>query len=294
MSGTSRFLLIVFLLHPALAIAQAPTWRSVNIRSAGSKTLFTWNGQQAVDEGPDDPRLVTDRPHFSEASSLVGLGVVQLETGYSIFSDRENGTRTTTHSFSEPLLRMGVFAEWFEFRLASNYLVERTSANTGSRTDSGTDDMYLGAKVALTEQAGLLPELAVFPQMRLPTGNSAFSSTQVLPGVNIAYSWKLNDLLEVECNTQFNNRRDDLAHIYLEAIQTLNLEYDLSDRVGAFTELIGFFPCGALIAKPEYYFHSGFVFFLSENVQLDIHAGIGLNKAATDLAFTGAGLSWRY
>lgn len=158
------------LLYPAFATAQAPAWQSVHTRSGGAKTLFTWNGQQAVDDGPDDPRLVTDRPHFSEASSLVGLGVVQIETGYSIFSNRANGTRTTTHSFPEPLLRMGVFAEWFEFRLASNYLVEHTSANTGSRTVSGTDDMYLGAKVALAKQAGVLPELAVFPQMRLPTG----------------------------------------------------------------------------------------------------------------------------
>ncbi len=294
MSGTSRLLLAICLMYPAHAVAQAPVRQSASPRSGGAKTLFSWNGQQVVDDGPDDPRLVTDRPHFSEASSLVGLGVVQLETGYSIFSDRENGTRTTTHSFPEPLLRMGLFAEWFEFRLASNYLVEHTSANTGSRTVSGTDDMYLGAKVALAEQAGVLPELAVFPQMRSPTGSSAFSSGQVLPGVNIAYSWKLNDLLELECNTQFNNRRDDLAHTYLEAIQTFNLEYDLSDRVGAFTELIGFMPSGALIAKPEYYFHGGFVFFLSENVQLDIHAGTGLNRAAADLAFTGAGLSWRY
>jgi hypothetical protein len=101
-------------------------------------------------------------------------------------------------------------------------------------------------------------------------------------------------LLELECNTQFNNRRDDALHTYLEAIQTANLEYDPSDKVGAFTELIAFLPSDSLVAQPEYYFHAGFQFFITPNVQFDIHAGAGLNRDAADLAFAGAGLSWRF
>lgn len=282
------FVLIALLASASPAPAESPVWQAS--RSATAETLFAWNVENRDDE-PKDPRLVTDRPHFSEASSLVGKGVVQLETGYSIFSNRDNGTRTTTHSFPEPLLRMGLFAEWFEFRIASNYLVEQT---TGQRSVTGIDDMYIGAKLAIAKQAGYLPELAIFPQMRVPAGSQAFTSDQVLPGVNIAYSWKLNDLLELECNTQFNSRRDDALHTYLEAIQTLNLEYDLSDKLGAFTELIAFLPTGDTVASQEYYFHTGFQYFVTTNLQLDIHAGVGLNRAAADLAFTGAGLSVRF
>ena len=284
----SRIILLAILVDAAPVAAQSPVWQKS--QSTTPETLFAWNAEVSEDEAKD-PRLVTDRPHFSEASSLVGLGVTQLETGYSIFSDRSNGVKTTTHSFPEPLLRMGVFAEWFEFRIASNYLVENSSAG---RTSTGADDLYLGAKLALAKQAGMLPELAVFPQMRLPAGSPAFTSNQVLPGVNIAYSWKLNELLELECNTQFNNRRDGASHTYLEAIQTANLEYDLSDKVGAFTELIAFLPSGSLVAQPGYYFHAGFQFFITPNVQFDVHAGAGFNRAAADLAFTGAGLSWRF
>ena len=76
------------------------------------KTLFRW---RAVSTEPDqsaeeDNRLVTDRPHFSEASSLVGLGRVQLETGYSFFQDGSGAQLSQTHSFPEPLLRAGLFA----------------------------------------------------------------------------------------------------------------------------------------------------------------------------------------
>lgn len=181
------------------------------------KTLLAWNASQEEDEPEedDDPRLVTDRPHFSEASSLVGLGRVQLETGYTFFRDADAGTVVSTHSFPEPLLRMGVFADWFELRLGYNYLIEQTSTAAGpSSRVRGSDDMYLGAKLALAEQLGVLPEVAIFPQARIPTGSSAFTARQMLPGFNLAYSWKLNKLLELECNTQLNRRVDDVQHFY--------------------------------------------------------------------------------
>lgn len=276
---------------------------------ASPKTLFRWSVARDESENDDeDPRLVTDRPHFSEASNLVGLGRIQLETGYSLFRDHDEGPViathplpgpppgqvVTTHSFPEPLLRMGILADWFEFRLGYNFLVETTSDSIAGRSVlRGSDDMYVGAKLALTEQAGWLPEMALFPQMRVPTGSPAFTSKQVLPGFNLAYSWKVNDLIEIECNTQMNRRHEDGDHFYTEAIQTVNIEYDLSRRWGAFTEWIVFVPSGAVSAQTQHYFHGGFVYFVTNNVQLDIHSAVGLNKAADDLAFTGVGFSIR-
>ncbi|MDB5340114.1 MAG: hypothetical protein JWN70_5733 [Planctomycetaceae bacterium] len=269
------------------------SWLRGGNAGPGPKTLMSWNGAETDDHKPN-PKLVTDRPHFSEASSLVGLGRVQIETGYSIFSDRSNGIRTITQSFGEPLLRAGVGAEWFEFRLATTALTESVSAAGNSRFAAGVDDIYIGAKLAITEQAGALPEFAIFPQARLPSGSSAFTSDRFLPGVNLAYSWMLNDWIELECNTQFNNRRDDLFHTYTEFIQTANVEYELAEALGGFTEIIAFIPSGSLSALPEYYFHAGLVMFPNDDVQFDMHAGVGLNAPAANLAFTGVGLSWRY
>jgi outer membrane putative beta-barrel porin/alpha-amylase len=259
------------------------------------KALFQWAGSEgAEEEQPESDRIITDRPHFSEASNLVGLGTVQLETGYTFFRNDDGGVKTTLHSFPEPLLRVGVFAEWFEFRLAYNYLIENTITGFGSSRASGSDDIYVGAKLALAKQSGFLPEMAIFPQMRVPTGARFFSSEQVLPGFNLAYSWKLNDWVELECNTQLNRRRDDSEHFYMEFIQTINVEYDLSERWGAFTEWVMFSPCGALTAQTQHYLHGGFVYFPTRNVQLDAHIGMGISQAADDLAFTGVGASFRW
>ena len=116
-----------FIRIAAILFALAISWPSGTVVSQDAKspkTLFRWTlADVDREEGEHADRIVTDRPHFSEASNLVGLGRVQLETGYSYFRDANNGTVVQTHSFGEPLLRAGVFAEWFEFRLGYTYLV---------------------------------------------------------------------------------------------------------------------------------------------------------------------------
>lgn len=279
----------------AKVLSSSRQWAVVTYEKS-PKTLFNWPlASEKEDKAEHEDKIVTDRPHFCEASSLVGLGRVQLETGYSFFQDNERGTRVRTFSFPEPLLRVGVLAEWFEFRLGYNYLIEQTRlAEGGFGRASGSDDLYVAAKLALTEQAGWLPEMAIFPQMRVPTGSRAFTNNQVLPGFNLAYSWVITDWLEVECNSQLNRRRDDTNQFYAEFIQAVNLEYELTNRIGAFTEWFCFVPNGSATAQTQHYFHAGFVYFVTDNIQLDIHSAVGLNRAADDLALTGVGCSIRY
>lgn len=260
------------------------------------ETLFSWAIGDPDWESPgiERDRLVTDRPHISEATSVVGRGRVQLETGYSFFRNEAGGVRTDTHSFPEPLLRIGMLAEWFELRLGYNYLVETTRGPLGERMRaSGSDDMLLAAKVALVKQRGVLPDITIFPQFRLPTGSEAFSADRILPGVNIAYAWVINEFVELECNTVFNKKRDDTGHIYTELLQTANVEYDLGEKWMGFTEYLAFVPSSAVSANFEHYFHYGLHYFVTPDVQIDIHSAVGLNQSADNLAFTGIGFSIR-
>lgn len=130
--------------------------------------------------------------------------------------------------------------------------------------------------------------------MRLPTGADAFSADRVLPGVNIAYSWAISEFTELECNTVLNSKRDALAHTYFELLQTANVEYDLGDRWMAFTEYLAFVPSSSLSAEFEHYFHAGMHYFVTPNVQIDIHSAAGLNEASDNLAFTGVGFSVKF
>lgn len=261
----------------------------------GPKTLMQWSGHQP-DDRPEDPnpRIITDRPHFAEAATTVGLGRVQIETGYTYFRDDEAGTRTQRHSSPETLLRVGMFREWFEFRLGYNYFYEKETTGGQSLTLSGSDDLYIGAKVALAEQAGILPEFTVFPQMKVPTGHPNFTSGLVLPGMNFVAAWMLTEKLELEANSNINRRGDSFAdHYYTEWFQTFNFEYDLCEKLMLFNEFVLIWPNGARENATQYYDHAGLHYFFLPNFQLDLHAGVGMNRAADDF-FGGAGLSWRW
>jgi hypothetical protein len=49
-----------------------------------------------------------------------------------------------------------------------------------------------------------------------------------------------------------------------------------------------------VVALPQQYFHGGFVFFPTDNIQLDIHSAVGLTPVSDDLAFAGVGFSIRF
>lgn len=259
-------------------------------------SLFEWRIGDSDWESPgiERDRLITDRPHISEATALVGLGRAQLETGYSYFRDGQGGLTTQTHSYPEALLRMGLFAEWFELRLGYNYL-SQTEQFGGGPVNSirGSDDMLLASKIAFAKQRGILPDLTIFPQLKLPTGSPGITAGECLPGVNIAYSWAITKFIELECNSVFNRRLESTGHFYVEYLQTANVEYDLGDKLMAFTEYLLFTPVSALDAQHQHYFHYGLHFFVTPDFQIDVHSAVGLNEAATDLAFTGVGLSYR-
>jgi hypothetical protein len=115
-------------------------------------TLFEWAGccEEAEDEGPDT--IETDRPDFTEASTTVGRGRVQFEMGYTFTENDDDGVRTANHSYPELLIRIGMFAEWFELRIANNVGGETFDDGILNDSNSGMEDMYLGCKIALTPQ----------------------------------------------------------------------------------------------------------------------------------------------
>ena len=200
----------------------------------GEKTLFRWPGQAPSEEEEEEQPLATDRPDFTEASSTVGRGRAQLEFGYTYSCDDEDGVRVRAHSFPETLLRVGMLAEWFEFRIQWNYGVERTTDAGVSSTISEPEDLYLGVKLWLTEQDGFFPEMALVPQMTVPTApefadlfpplfppTRAFGAGEVLPGVNWLYGWDVGEIGYIAGSTQVNRALDE-SGMYLRGVRAVD------------------------------------------------------------------------
>lgn len=262
--------------------------------SAGNGTLFSWRGAPAGSGGPNlDEPLVTDRPDFTEASSTVGRGVFQIEFGYTYTYNSDSGESVRAQSFGEPLVRYGIFEDWLEFRIALFPVDQRTRTGGVNSLTSGTEDLYLGLKLGLTGQHDWLPEMALVPQMTVPTGSSNFSNEDTLFGLNWLYSWEINDIFATGGSTQVNRAVDGTTQdIYSEWAQSWTVVASLTDNLGVYSEWYGLFPNGAETAQTEHYFNGGFTYLLSNDVQFDIRGGVGLNDAADDY-FIGTGLSIR-
>jgi hypothetical protein len=136
--------------------------------------------------------------------------------------------------------------------------------------------------------------MVLLPQMTVPVGDPPFTAGELLPGLNWVYGWEINDCVSLAGSTQGNAAVDDeTGRRYLELVQSLVAGYRLTDRIGAYTEWFAFLPHSADSAKPEHYFDGGFTFSVTNNLQLDARAGLGLNRPAADY-FVGAGSVIRF
>jgi Putative MetA-pathway of phenol degradation len=286
-----RFTVVVSLISVAtLAVAAGLA------RGDGPSTLMSWSyGRPPANEGsPLDEPLEADRPDFTESPKTVGKGVVQLETGYTFTSDSEAGVHTADHSFPETLLRVGVLADWLEFRAEWNYEIERTRVGGVSNTQSGADDLIVGFKIALTQQQCCLPETGIILDLSVPTGGEAFTTGEVQPGVNYCYSWELCKDWSLSGSTAIGGAADDVTNDpYAEFTQSLSLGHEFNEKVSGFSEYYVLSPISADTNRPQDYYNAGFAVHINKDVQWDIRAGVGLNEAA-DNFFVGSGLTLRY
>ncbi|MDE0865894.1 MAG: transporter [Rubripirellula sp.] len=256
---------------------------------SGRAFLFAWPGNNASDLRLNyaEP-LVTDRPDFTEATSTVGLGVTQFELGYTYV--RNDDTGTDQHSSPELLIRRGIWKDWLELRIAYTGLAIADPIED----ITGSDDLYLGFKIGLTPQCGCLPEMSIMPQMLVPTGSSALTNGEVLPGVNWLWGWDLNERWTFTGNTQVNRAVDDSQpDAFTIWTQSLALSTTLTDRLGVYGEWFGYAAEEGVQGLDEQYLSGGLTVLFGNNVQWDFRGGVGLNDDSDDYFF-GTGLSLRF
>jgi hypothetical protein len=268
-----------------LVILILPSLLMATDRNALPATLLNWQGE------PDPLQslgiLVTDRPDFTEAGSTVGLDVMQLEVGYTYVDAGD----ADSHAWGEPLLRVGVLANWLECRIGVAPTTQRWHNGVSQRTHTGFEDLYLGVKIALTPQDGWLPEMALIPQMLVPTGSGEFTNDRVLPGLNWIYAWELTESCAVGGSTQYNTAVEEGDHRYDEWTQSLAVGHSLTEWIGVYTEWYASFTHQAREVGAEHYWNGGFSYLQSDDLQFDVRIGAGLNDRADDfIAGVGAAI----
>ena len=258
-------------------------------------TLFQWS-YGTVTNGPDpSATLTSDRPDFTESAITVGQGITQWELGYTYSFSNDGTTQLRSHSYPESLLRAGMLADWFELRVGWNYASGAAKALGGSQQNyHGSEDLYLGVKLALTPQDGALPAMALIPQAMVPVGSGGLSAGECLPGVNWTYSWDLSDRWSLAGQTQINRALDTVTNRpFLDFSQAASIGFGITERIAGYFEWYCMIPDGADVDPTLHYINGGMTYSVSNNLQLDWRVGHGLSAAGDDY-FAGSGLVFRY
>ena len=148
--------------------------------------------------GTEDEPLQSDRPDFTEASTTVGLRRLQIEMGYTYIRDNSAAAETSAHSYPETLFTASGCSP-SGLKPASDGTTARISlARTSFQACSmAGEDLYIGAKLALTEQDGWRRRWQVILQTNLPTGHTDVTSGEVEPGMNWLYGWDVTEVVAI-------------------------------------------------------------------------------------------------
>lgn len=252
------------------------------------------------DRAPLTEPLETDRPDFTESTSTVARGHVQLEGGYTFTYDAEKGTRTRSHTAPELLLRAGLMDDlelrigwdgytWVRERSPGEPRVGRPA--TVEDWTQGGADTYLALKWKLFDLEGLRPAFAIIPGITVPTGSGEFSSGDVDPQFKVACAYELSGQWDVTGNVDLAEPSDDEGRFF-QAAASVSLAYAIRDDVGAYLEYYGFYP-NARDSDGAHTLNTGLAWQLTPNFQLDWSVGGGLNEEADDF-FTGVGFAVRF
>lgn len=217
--------------------------------------------------------IATDRPDFTEGTSSVAFGRLQVEAGTTLA--REPGVGTVL-SVPEMLLRAGL-GSGFEARIALPDFVG--TAPFTAEADGSLADALVGFKAELGQAAGL--DAAVIVEV------SVFGDTGPSPRALFVVGRDVGPAFSVGGQAEATYDRE--AERVLVG-GTLVGGLGLSRRVGTFAEVAASAVPGGPAAVV---LHHGYTVALAPALQLDAHGGVGITATAPDV-FVGAGLGVRF
>jgi len=229
--------------------------------------ILTVQGVSAQD------KIITDRPDFTESGISVPKGSVQLEGGF-LWVDHGS---LQTFSIPDALVRVGI-RDGLEVRIGIPDYEDREFVR-------GIGDISVGAKLEFDD---LLQDwqVAGIATLELPTGADDISGDGVGLEVILAGGTELNEDWTFGAQTSVGFASDN-GDTNFEIGGTVVAGTSVTDELAAFFELA--------MSIPEHgglglILHSGLTYLLGDNLQLDLHVGLGLTDSAPDALF-GTGIS---
>jgi hypothetical protein len=243
---------------------------------SAERHLFGWDAEPLIGT------IGADRPGFSTSPQTVPLGRLQIEGGYQFTMDRG----VDSHALPFVLIRAGLTKK-LELRVGWDGL--SWTENNGRFKPEATD-MSLGLKTNVFEQGAVLPAIGLLGSLSLPTGNGSATSNRVDPTGGLLWNYDLAAGPGIFGTVLLSSVTGDDGRFF-EAGNAIGISLPVNDRFESFVEYFGFYRKGG--GGPAHNLNGGFTYLFTDNLQLDINGGLGLNGRADDY-FLGTGLAFRF
>ncbi|HRQ88521.1 MAG TPA: transporter [Bacteroidia bacterium] len=221
--------------------------------------------------------LSPDRPDATESPVTVDAGAWVVEASYLDWR-RDKGDETFTTMSTN--LKVGLDNRTDLQLVFDTYTWENPATGTGAE---GFGDVQVRLKHNLWGNEGGNSAFAVFPFVKIPTG-TALSNGKVEGGLILPFAMDLADGIGLGLMAEIDAVHDDVSGGYdAEFVHSAVLGFDLTDRLGLYTEYIG-------VAGPsayQAYFSGGLTLSLTDDLVLDWGTQVGLNDAAEDIGVFG-------
>ena len=231
--------------------------------------------------------LVTDRPDATEASSTVGKGVLQFETGGLYESFEDNNVKSENYTFNTMLIRYGILDN-LEFRLGWDFVEGVTTVNNNKLDNvmSGLSPLLLGIKLDIAEENGAMPEIALIGHV-FPLFSASADYRPEYTGIDfrlsLSHTLSEKSSLGYNIGAQWGADSPEAAAIY-----TVAYGYSITDKLGMYAELYGDLPEDS---AANHYWDAGFTYLVNNDLQLDTYFGTSITEGQDLLV--GLGLSYR-
>jgi len=232
--------------------------------------------------------IITDRPDQTESAALVPKRFLQVETGAFYETLELNNIKTKTTVFNTTLLRYGLLDN-LELRVgfSNSEVKQEFRGNNLNDITSGFSPLAIGVKIGVTEEKGLLPEIAFLSHINFPflaSQDFKTKSTGIDFRFSFAHTLSEKSSLGYNMGMAWDGEITTANYVY-----TIAYGYSISNNVGAFIEIYGDLPEDSHF---NHFWDTGLTYLISDNIQLDVSGGTGLSKNIQDL-YLSAGISFR-
>ncbi len=211
--------------------------------------------------------IQADRPDQTETPALVPKGMFQVETGFTF---QKNDALSKSLGLPSTLWKYGV-NDNFELRLITEFLSEEIN----NKKLKGFTPVYVGFKVKLAEEKGIIPKTSFIGHISLPNAASKEFKTEFFaPEFRFVMQHTISNKMSFSYNlgAEWDGFSAEPTFIYTNAIG-----YSISDKLGSYIEIFGFIPQKE---KSNHSIDGGITYLINHNFMLDLSSGIGISKNA--------------